>query len=50
MLTVDESRAAMGFPSTYQLPSNKRDAMQMLGNAVCPPKARAIITALREAA
>ncbi|WP_414498787.1 DNA cytosine methyltransferase [Stenotrophomonas maltophilia] len=50
MLTVDEGRAAMGFPSTYQLPSNKRDAMQMLGNAVCPPKARAIITALREAA
>jgi len=50
MLTVDEGRAAMGFPAGYKLPANKRDAMQMLGNAVCPPKASRIITALRDAA
>lgn len=50
MLTVSEGRSAMGFPSHYQLPANKRDAMQMLGNAVCPPVARALIAALKEAA
>lgn len=50
MVSVPEARSAMGFPEHYQLPANKRDAMQMLGNAVCPPEARAIITALREAA
>ncbi len=50
MVTVDEGKAAMGFRRDYKLPSNKRDAMQMLGNAVCPPKAQKIITALREAA
>lgn len=50
MLTVDEYRAAMGFPASYQLPSRAKDAMQMLGNAVCPPVARDVITALQAAA
>ena len=50
MLAVPEAKAAMGFPAHYRLPANKRDAMQMLGNAVCPPVARRIITALRAAA
>jgi len=50
MLSVPEARSAMGFPDHYQLPANKRDAMQMLGNAVCPPVARALIHALKEAA
>jgi DNA (cytosine-5)-methyltransferase 1 len=50
MLSVQEARSAMGFPDHYHLPANKRDAMQMLGNAVCPPVAQALITALREAA
>lgn len=50
MLSVDECRKAMGFPAGYRLPARNRDAMHMLGNAVCPPVARDIITALRAAA
>lgn len=50
MLSVDECRQAMGFPASYRLPARNRDAMHMLGNAVCPPVARDIITALRAAA
>ena len=47
MLTVSECRRAMGFPDTYQIPSNRRLAVHLLGNAVCPPVAAAIISALR---
>lgn len=47
MLTADECRAAMGFPATYQLPHRHREAVHMLGNAVCPPVAADIISALR---
>lgn len=43
MLTVDEYRAAMGFPAGYQLPRNKRLAKHLLGNAVCPPVASEVI-------
>lgn len=50
MLSVSECRDAMGFPAAYQLPSRAKDAMQMLGNAVCPPVACDVITALRNAA
>ena len=50
MLTKEESRAAMGFPDTYRIPDNHKDAMHMLGNAVVPPVARDIINALRKAA
>lgn len=50
MVTADESRAFMGFPSTYSLPPAHREAMHMLGNAVCPPVARDLINAIREAA
>jgi DNA (cytosine-5)-methyltransferase 1 len=50
MLTVSEARRAMGFRASYQLPSRAKDAMHMLGNAVCPPVARDVIAALREAA
>lgn len=56
MLGVDlkpietEARAAMGFPSDYVLPDNQRTAMHMLGNAVCPPVARDVITAILETA
>ena len=46
MLTPDECRAAMGFPADYQLPRTRREAIHLLGNAVCPPVARDIITAL----
>lgn len=50
MLTVDEARAAMGFPSQYRLPANKRLAMHLLGNAVCPPAARYVLDQIRRAA
>jgi DNA (cytosine-5)-methyltransferase 1 len=50
MLTKEESRAAMGFPDTYRIPDNHKEAMHMLGNAVVPPVARDIINALRKAA
>lgn len=50
MLTKEECRAAMGFPATYILPGKHTDAVHMLGNAVCPPAARAVITAMLAAA
>lgn len=50
MLNVSECRAAMGFPADYLLPENHREAIHMLGNAVCPPAAAEIINAIRRAA
>jgi len=50
MLTAQECRAAMGFPDTYILPAKHTDAVHMLGNAVCPPAARDVITAMLGAA
>jgi DNA (cytosine-5)-methyltransferase 1 len=50
MLSKDECRAAMGFPFGYILPTRHADAIHMLGNAVCPPAARDVISAIRAAA
>lgn len=50
MLSKDEARAAMGFPADYLLPEQHKLAMNMLGNAVCPPLARDVITAIQRAA
>lgn len=50
MLLADECRAAMGFPAGYRLPDRHRDAVHMLGNAVCPPVAADLLTAIMEAA
>lgn len=50
MLTAGECRAAMGFPADYRLPATHRDAVHLLGNAVCPPVAADVIDALRRAA
>jgi DNA (cytosine-5)-methyltransferase 1 len=50
MLNVAECRLAMGFPGSYRLPARAKDAMHMLGNAVCPPVARDVIAALGTAA
>lgn len=50
MLSVQEGRAAMGFPESYRLPDQQRLAIHMLGNAVCPPVARDVIQAVRAAA
>lgn len=43
MLSIPEYQSAMGFPSGYQLPSNRALALHLLGNAVPPPLARDII-------
>lgn len=48
MLNVHEYRRAMGFPDDYVLPANRRLATHMLGNAVCPPVAAAVISACKE--
>jgi DNA (cytosine-5)-methyltransferase 1 len=50
MFSAQECRAAMGFPVDYILPAAHRDAVHMLGNAVAPPAARDVITAMLEAA
>lgn len=50
MLSASENAAAMGFPADYRLPAQHREAVHMLGNAVPPPVARDVITALREVA
>lgn len=50
MINVEEARKAMTFPDSYVLPNNSRDAMKMLGNAVCPVAARDVISAIRRRA
>lgn len=50
MLSVSESRKAMGFPDDYKLPERAKDAMHMLGNAVVPVVACDVIEAIRGAA
>ena len=46
MLHPEEVKAAMSFPSTYRLPTNVKLANHLLGNAVCPLQAKAVIQAL----
>jgi DNA (cytosine-5)-methyltransferase 1 len=50
MLSIPENKAAMGFPIDYRLPDSPAEAVHLLGNAVCPPVAADIITALKAAA
>lgn len=50
MLNVVETKRAMGFHDSYLLPEKHKEAMFMLGNAVSPPVARDIISALKDAA
>lgn len=50
MLTVAEYRRAMSFPDDYVLTGTRAEQVMQLGNAVCPRKARAIVTQLSEAA
>lgn len=47
MLSAQECRAAMGFRADYELPKRHRDAVFMLGNAVCPPVATDVLNAVR---
>lgn len=48
MLSLDEARAAMGFPPGYVLAPTKRDSMRLLGNAVAG--AEVLLRAIKEAA
>lgn len=50
MLNVQECRAAMGFPPSYQLPASTVLGKHMLGNAVAPPMIAAVLREIREAA
>ena len=50
MLSVDEIRAAMGFPANYKLPPQREHATKLLGNAVVPAVAEAAVRACVEAA
>jgi len=47
-LTMRELARGMGFPESYVWPGDlrRRDVVQGLGNAVCPPVARDLITAV----
>ena len=36
----------MGFPVSYVLPDSHKEAMFMLGNAVCPPVAADLLAAI----
>jgi DNA (cytosine-5)-methyltransferase 1 len=47
MLRVAEAKLAMGFPARYALPGSHRDALFMLGNAVCPPVVADLLTSIR---
>lgn len=49
MLSVDETRDAMGFDGNYKLPDRNVSAIKMLGNAVCPPVATSILEAIKAA-
>lgn len=44
MMTVAEYKAAMGFPASYKLPKVRKTAIHLLGNAVCPPAARYLVS------
>jgi len=49
MLHVSEVKQAMGFRADYVLPDCHKDALTMLGNAVCPPVSADILMAIQAA-
>ena len=47
MLQVPELKRAMGFDDRFELPfGSRRDRVRLLGNAVCPPVAKAVVQSL----
>lgn len=48
MLEPSEVKRAMAFPSEYRILGNRREQVRMCGNAVTPPAARDLITAVVE--
>lgn len=49
MLEPGEIGAAMAFPTAYTVLGNKREKVRLFGNAVTPPVAEVIVSALVEA-
>jgi DNA (cytosine-5)-methyltransferase 1 len=50
MLQPSEYLGIMGFRPGYRVPAVRKDAIHLLGNAVCPPVVRDVIEAIRRAA
>lgn len=50
MFQPSEVRAGMGFRPNYILPNTRREAIHLMGNAVCPVVATDILESLKEAA
>jgi DNA (cytosine-5)-methyltransferase 1 len=50
MLEPDELARAQGFPEGYYLHGTRADQVRQVGNAVCPPVARALCETIAEAA
>ncbi len=50
MLSIDENRRGMGFRDGTKLPADHKAAVHLLGNAVAPPVAEALVRAIRGAA
>jgi DNA (cytosine-5)-methyltransferase 1 len=48
MLEPSEVKGAMAFPAEYRILGNRREQVRMCGNAVTPPSARDLITAVAE--
>lgn len=46
--TINEMKYYMGIPETYQLVGKQKDLSFQIGNAVCPPVAKAIATKILE--
>lgn len=46
MMQPTEAQAIMGFPESYKLLGTRRNKMRGLGNAVCPPIAKALVELL----
>lgn len=50
MLQPSEIRSAMGFRPDYDLPDTRREAIHLMGNAVCPPVAADILNEIKRVA
>lgn len=50
MLHPSEALEAMSFPAEYRIPASPKLANHLIGNAVCPLQAKAVIEAVLEAA
>lgn len=50
MVQPTEARTAMSFPDWYQMPTDRRTALHLLGNAICPVVGADILTAIKATA